>query len=142
MARLSAKTVLNRQALTQLDLVLAAGLEAAAVKVLERTRPPDAPPYGQGLPLQGGYVSYVDSKKVGGTPGAVKPRALRDRKGVTVAVGFGFPGRFQEMGTVNQPPRPFFTPVVMEVVGDSNVVATAVKAALTKSLSTLVRARA
>ena len=39
--------------------------------------------------------------------------------GVAVAGGFPFPARFAELGTVNQPARPFLTPALMATVPDA-----------------------
>ena len=129
-ARARTRVVLARERLAELDLGMAKGLEMVALEVLERVRPPDATPFGEGLMGRGGLISYVDGKRVGGDVDS-KPKDLLVRgRGVTVGVGFGFPGRFQEMGTVNQPPRPFLTPVVMQIVGDEGIVAGAIREAL------------
>lgn len=128
---------LNREALAELDLAMAHGLETMAAQVLAETDAPDATPFGQGLVDRGGWVSYVDGKRVGASAGDVKkPRAMRVRgQGVSVGVGYGFPARFQEMGTERQPPRPFLTPVVQRVMGSERDVAEALRAALGKALT-------
>jgi HK97 gp10 family phage protein len=112
--------VLNRAALDELHLALADGVEAIARTIVETADPPDATPFGVGLVTQGGWAVYSGSKKVaGGSLGGAqpqKPRAFRTVPGaITGFAGFGFPGRFQETGTVHQPARPFFTPAVLAV---------------------------
>jgi hypothetical protein len=124
-----ARAVLNRDALAAIDQATVAGLEQTAMEVLREVDPPDQTPYGEGLVDRGGFISYVDGKRVGGDADG-KPRQMRVRgQGIVVAVGFGFPAKFQEMGTENQPPRPFLTPVVMRVAGDEAAVAGAVRSA-------------
>ena len=130
----TARTVLNRKNLHEVDLALAKGLEQLAEEVLEATDPPDAPTFGVGLVEAGAYISYVDGKRVGGV--AKKPKAFKVRgRGVAVAVGFGFPARFQEVGTVNQPARPFFAPAVVAATGNRSLVEEAVKVGLAANLS-------
>ncbi len=58
----------------------------------------------------GAAATYIDGRKVAGTGSA--PRGQARKLGVTTIVGYGFPGRFNEVGTVNQPARPFFTPAM------------------------------
>lgn len=128
------RVVINRQALAELDLAIAEGFEAMAQEALARADVPDAAPFGVGLVQEGGYISYVDGKRIGGTPGVKKPRAMKVRgRGVVVGVGFSFPARFNETGTVSQPARPFLTPAVMAVAPDAaRYLAPAVKARLGK----------
>lgn len=114
----SARVVLNRQALDRVQLALAEGLEEVARTIVEVAEPPDATPFGEGLVTNGGWLVYAGAKKVGG--GSLrglqpkKPRAFRVQgtAGIQAIVGFGFPGRFQEMGTIHHPAQPFFTPAV------------------------------
>lgn len=118
MARTSTRVVLNRAALDEVTLGIADGLLALADAVIAATKVPDAPPLGAGLIEEGGTVAYVLGKKVGGT--ARKPSAMKVRKmGVAIAGGFPFPARFAELGTVNQPARPFLTPALMATVPDA-----------------------
>lgn len=128
MARTS-RVELNRAAFEAIYVAQADALGEVAQRVLDVVRVPDAPPYSEGLIEGGGYIAYVGSKKVGGsTIGGRqirKPRSLRlDSKSSnqTVAVGFGFPARFVELGTVDTPAQPFLTPAVMAVVGDAEVI--------------------
>lgn len=131
-SRQMVRVELARGRLQELDLAIAKGLEGVALEVLQTVRAPDATPFGEGLVDQGGFISYVDAKRVGGDADA-KPKGLRAGKGAMAAVGFGFPGRFQEMGTVRQPPRPFLSPVVMGIVG-SNVATQAIARACASML--------
>ena len=130
MAKTSVRIELNRAAFDALDIAQADALMAVAEEVLARTNPPDAPPYGQGLLEGGGYLGFVGKKKIGGSTiggkAIKKPRSLKleaDSSNQAVPVGFGFPGRFVELGTVDTPAQPFLTPAVMSVVGgDAEVI--------------------
>jgi hypothetical protein len=131
MARRNNRVVLNRAALDAITLGMADGLLALADAVIAATKVPDAPVLGAGLIEAGGTVAYVAGKKVGGT--AKKPKAMKVRTmGVAVAGGFPFPARFQELGTVNQPARPFLTPALMAMVPDA---APFIRAATAKRLA-------
>lgn len=124
----TARVVLNRKALDEVTLAIADGLFAVAERVLEVVHVPDAPPRGQGLIQGGGAIAYVGSKKVAGTTiggrQIKKPRGLRGAADEPYAiVGFGFPGRFVELGTIDTHAEPFLTPAVMQVAGgDAEVV--------------------
>jgi hypothetical protein len=103
------RTVLNRQALDVMRAGWVDGFEDLALFTLGITQPPDAEPRGEGLVNRGDLGVWAQGKKVAGT--ARKPRALMVKKyEVVMALGFGFPGRFQETGTIRQPARPFLTP--------------------------------
>jgi hypothetical protein len=119
----SARVVLARGALDQATLAVADGLFEAGKRIIEAAGPkmPDSPydpfPAGEGLPKQGGVLAYVGNKKVAGWsirgPQPKKPRSARattKEHSVVVLAGFGFPARFNEGGTINQPPRPVLTP--------------------------------
>jgi len=68
----------------------------------------------------GHAVQFHKTRKVGGTP--TKPRGLKlDSPGITAVAGFGFPGRFNEIGTVHQPARPFLSPAAAEVLPDAPI---------------------
>jgi hypothetical protein len=114
--RMSKSVVINRAALTELGLGIADGLLEIGERAIELSRPnvPDAPPEGKGLVQSGSWVVYIDKKKVGGT--ATISRA--DKKGIVLYAGYGFPGRFNEIGTINQPARPFFAPAFLAAVRD------------------------
>lgn len=139
------RAVLNREALHELDLRVAGGLEAVALEILGKVDAPDATPFGEGLVERGGLISYVDGRRVGGDADK-KPDAMRVRgQGVVVGVGYGWPGRWQETGTVNQPPRPFFTPVVLAVANDEGAVLAGMRRAhadrLDKARARMARSR-
>lgn len=138
-SRARTRVVMARERLHELDLAMATGLEGIALQVLLKVEPPDAAPFGEGLVEGGATISYVDGKRVGGDADK-KPKALLVRgRGVTVGVGYGFPARFQELGTVNQPARPFFTPVVIDVVGDESIVKGALQEAFASFLGKKAR---
>lgn len=107
----SAKVVYNRETADAVRLGVADGLLALAEAILERADVPDAPPLGKGLIQHGQAGAWVDGKKVGGQ--ASKPNRMKlPTPGIVVAAGYPFPARFQELGTIHQPPRPFFTPAI------------------------------
>lgn len=111
MAR-SSRTVLNRRTLNALQAGFVDGLEDLGQAVLAATHPPHDDPAGQGLQVAGDYGVWANGRKVAG--GATrKPRSVRTGKGITLVVGFPFPARFNEIGTVHQPARPFLTPAVL-----------------------------
>ena len=133
------RVVLNRETLHEVDLAMVQGFEAMAAQVVAVAGTPDAAPYGVGLIESGSWISYVDGKKVGGTA-TKKPKNMKVRgQGVATGVGYGFPAKFNEMGTINQPARPFLTPAVMRVVGDSGIVVGAIRAALARDIGKLQR---
>lgn len=119
----SAKVKLRKAALDDVTFIVADGaMEAGRVIVeIASANAPDSPhdpyPTGEGLPKQGGVLVYVAGEKVDGWSirglQPAKPRAGRvlvKTHSVTALVGFGFPGRFAEGGTVNQPAQPFLAP--------------------------------
>lgn len=114
--RTSARVVLNRKALNDLGMAVGKGLEDFARLVVIDADPPDATPYGEGLVTQGGWLAYFRNKKIGG--GSLtgrqpkKPRGWRvsNNDSIEAIAGFGFPGRFQETGTVHHPAQPFLWP--------------------------------
>ena len=122
------RMALNQSRLDDVVLVVADGLFEAGRTIVELAaeRAPDSPydpyPTGEGLPKQGGVLVYAGNKKTHGWSirgdQPKKPRAVRDttkRHSVVAVVGFGFPARFNEAGTIRQPARPFFTPAAREV---------------------------
>ena len=127
----SKKVVLHRETIDAVVLGALDGLFKLAQAVVEgaAVNAPDSPydpyPTGEGLPKQGGALAYAKGAKVAGWSQRgnqpSKPRALRVESrssGFVIAAGFGFPGRFAEIGTVNQPGQPFLTPELMERVPD------------------------
>lgn len=134
LARRAAKVVLNHAALDEITRATADGLFELAKAIISGADVPDATPFGEGLVDQGGVIAYVDRKPVasystGADPTVKKPRAARLGPGVVIIAGYGFPGRFQESGTVHQPARPFLTPKLMADLPDA---AGFVRAALAK----------
>jgi hypothetical protein len=115
--RISSRVVLNRKCLTAIREGEVAGLEAFGQAVLATAQPnvPDDIPYGEGLVTEGDYGVWSDGKKVAG--GGGKPRGVRTKEGVTLVVGFPFPMRFYEKGTVHQPARPVLTPAMLGELG-------------------------
>lgn len=106
-------TILNYKTLGAIQQGLVEGLAAVGAAVIEKTTPPDAEPFGKGLVTTGDWGVWAGTRKVAGT--ATKPRSVRlPKTGATLIAGYGFPGRFQELGTINQPARPFFTPAMLE----------------------------
>lgn len=110
--KVSSRTVVNRKALTAIRAGLVDGMEAVGQAIVGQTRPPDDPTTVH--KIEGDWGVWSDGRKVAGT--AAKPRGAGIKQGVTLLVGFPFPARFNEMGTIHQPARPFFTPTVTEVV--------------------------
>ena len=114
----STRVVLNRSKFSEALLATADGLAELCKVVLDVAEPPDATPFGEGLVTSGGYLVYVGDKKVagGGQDGKQpkKPRAFRVKGSTQLAaiVGYGFPGRFQELGVIHHPAQPFLTPAV------------------------------
>lgn len=114
--KMSKSVRINREALTALGLGMADGLAAIGQRTLDIARPhvPDEPPLGQGLVETGGYVVYIEKKKVAGN--ATLSRV--DKTGVVLYVGFDFPARFNEIGTVHQSARPFLSPAFAQAADD------------------------
>lgn len=116
MAKRNARVVINRQNADALRLALADGMARFGDAVIEASNPPDATPYGEGLVTSGASVTYIDGRKVGGE--AQKPSRERlPRPGIVTYFGFGFPGRFQELGTVHHAAQPFLWPAFSRMQG-------------------------
>ena len=124
----SAKVKLRKQALDDVTFIVADGLHEAGKAIIERASAgaPDSPyepyPTGEGLPKQGGVLTYVGNQKVDGWSlrgvQPVKPRAARTTTkahSVVTLAGFGFPARYAEGGTIHQPAQPFLAPARDEV---------------------------
>lgn len=111
----SVRVIVNRRALGALSAGMADGLEHLGQLWVQTVEPPDAAPYGEGLITTPDFGVWVNRKKVAG--GATKPRSVKTRKGrIMLAAGEGFPGRFQELGTVHHPPQPHVTPAMLRVL--------------------------
>lgn len=83
-------------------------------------------PYaGYGLRHNWGVMAWANGKVVkaigaDGSPSVSKPRGMRTSPtGADAAVGFGFPGRHNETGTVHHAARPFLGPAVVAFVGSA-----------------------
>lgn len=134
----SKRVVLRREKLSEATRIVADGLVEAGKVIVENASAvaPDSPldpyPIGEGLVKQGGVLAYVGNDKVDGWsirgPQPAKPRAARPitkRHSVSVFVGFGFPARLVETGTVDTVAQPFLTPTrdrlasaIPRIVGD------------------------
>jgi len=125
LARRAAKVVLNRAALDEVVRKAADGAFEFAKSIIDGADVPDATPFGEGLVTQGGVIAYVDRKLVAtyakNGDSVKKPRGAKLGKGIVIVGGYGFPGRFQETGTVKQAARPFLTPEVMADLPDAEV---------------------
>lgn len=116
MVRKAARVAINRQNAGALRVAVADGLLRFAGAVVDAADPPDATPYGEGLVTSGGSVAFIDGRKVGGD--ATKPSRERiPRKAIVAFAGFGFPGRFQEIGTSHHAAQPFLWPAFSRLQG-------------------------
>jgi hypothetical protein len=134
-SKVSVRVVINRAALNAITLGLADGMQALGENIVRAARPPSdvgaetpseaaeeraerRPPLAQ----NGGAATWVKGRKVAGfgldgkQPG--KPRGAKMGPAITMIAGFGFPGRFQEMGTIHQSPHPFLSPAAAEELQD------------------------
>jgi hypothetical protein len=112
---------LNRAKMNELAGAFADGVFEVGKAIVENADPPDATPFGQGLVTSGGVLAYHGSKMVGAwSLSGKKPKKPRKVKvsaeqgNVYAIVGFSFPGRFQEVGTVHHGAQPFLTPAVSQ----------------------------
>lgn len=107
------RTTINRRKIKQMQEANARGLADMGQAILDTARVPDAPPYGRGLIETGAYVVTRDGNDVAGT--AEVPRGQGGR-GAYLAVGYDFPGRFLEGGTIKMAAQPFVGPAADEVI--------------------------
>lgn len=117
MRKTNARVVINRENANRVRLALADGLLNVAQAIVDNAHPPDDPATSK--VIEGGAVGYIDGRKIGGQ--AQKPsreRGLKD-KGIAAFAGWGFPARFQEIGTVHQPARPFGWPAMEQTRGQA-----------------------
>jgi hypothetical protein len=118
----SKRVRIAREKLTAVGLAVADGLLEVGRTIIEVADPPDSPlepyPTGQGLVLQGGVLVFVHGEKVAGwsqrglQPKTPRPSAgtpAEERKAIVALVGWGFPGRLVQMGTLDTPAQPFGT---------------------------------
>lgn len=112
----SVRVQLNRAAYSEMQVALADGLGAVGDAIIAAAVPnvPDAPPLRRGLVKKGAWVTLVNGRKVGGK-GSV-PRQIGRTLGVVLAVGYPFPARFLERGTVKIKARPFLLPAAEAVM--------------------------
>lgn len=114
--RKGSRVKLNRKSVDNVRLAIADGTAAIGKAIIEAADVPDAEPYGVGLVVEGGTITYVGGKKVGSWHQSGdeprKPKALRVRGSDTIqtAAGWSFPAHLLEFGTVNMPAQPFATP--------------------------------
>lgn len=131
------RMILNRSTLDAITLATGDAMFEMTKAVVASADPPDATPFGVGLVTTGGVAVWVRGRKIAewSTDGsAVKPpRAARvSKQGVIAIGGYGFPGRFQELGTVKQQADPFLTPALMAEQPNAGVF---VKAAMARRLA-------
>lgn len=126
-----------RLSLDPVIVAISDGLFACAQQIAERAASlaPDDPdvyvpgvgrtpqPYpGYGLRHNWGVMAWANGKVVkalgaDGSPRVSKPRAMRTSKtGADAMVAFGFPGRYNETGTVHHPATPFLAPALFSFV--------------------------
>lgn len=121
--RTKARVALKRNALDEVQLGLADGVGRFLEEVAQiaSARAPDQFEDDKGLPDRWGWAVYSGGKKVadGSGDGSVvkPPREMRISRqdGLAGFVGFGFPARFLEFGTVKMRAQPFLTPAVESV---------------------------
>jgi hypothetical protein len=124
--KVSVWVVANRKALDAIRQGYVDGLEEIGKVLIEQTEPLDDPATPE--KIVGDWGVWADGRKVAGT--AAKPRAADTKKGLTLLAGFPFPMRFDEIGTIHQPPRPRFSPTLSVVIpGSGRYVSIAVRKA-------------
>jgi hypothetical protein len=118
--KVNSTTRLNRAALAEIRGTLVDGMADIGAATIAAARPhvPDEPPFGKGLVDTGDWGVWADGKKVAGT--ATKPKREVPKDGITLMVGYDFPGRFQEEGTVHNKAQPFLTPAMLSVLPDKD----------------------
>lgn len=124
----SSRVILNRSKVQEMRLGIADALFGVALKVLDNTHPPDAPPYGKGLIEGGGALAFVDKRKVNGTTiggkQIKKPRSLRmEPVSIVAVVGYGFPGRLVHNGSIHNRANPFLRRSGLEILPDAKAIA-------------------
>jgi hypothetical protein len=124
--RTTARLVLNQSVLNDVQKALAFGLLNLGEKIAQEASANAAVSederYGH-VRDQWGAAVYVDGKKISdiSADGSAvnKPRAFRAGKGLAGLVGFGFPGRFLEVGTSDTRAQPFLSPAAQRAVGSA-----------------------
>ena len=111
--RVSKRVALYRETVDAMLLGMLDGGQAAGEAIVARATPsvPDRPPYGRGLIDSGTAVTYLDGKVVAGpAPGRIRAGRGAAPKASGTVVGWGFPGRFLNNGTIYISPRNWVTP--------------------------------
>lgn len=108
------RTVVNQRQIRRMERAHEQGMADIGRAVLDAAVVPDAPPYGKGLVETGAFIVVRGGDEVAGT--AELPRSVDPGRGVTLAVGYDFPGRFLEGGTIKMAAQPFVTPAVLSVL--------------------------
>lgn len=112
--KVNARTVVNRKALDAISAGIVNGMEAMGQAFKDQVHPPDATPFGVGLVTTPDFGVWANGRKVAG--GAGKPRSAKVKPGIVLLCGEGFPGRFQELGTVKMAANPHVTPVMLAIL--------------------------
>lgn len=131
----SKRVVMNREAVGALLVGYADGLHQVGLDVIAAAHVPDAPPLGVGLVNKWGVATVAVGKRVAssGPVGNIPREGAAPKGSITTVVGYGFPGRFVELGTSDTAPQPFLTPAIGAVVGGAGAtVAESIKAHLAK----------
>lgn len=117
----------DKRALERADRAVAKGVAATLEAIRDAVAPPDAPPLGEGLVASGGIGVWLDGQQIAGD--AEVPPGLETSQGISGAVGYPEPARWNEIGTSRQPARPFLLPVAERVApGAGRIIAGTVQA--------------
>jgi hypothetical protein len=111
--RVSKRVALYRETVDAMLLGMLDGAQAVGEAIVARATPsvPDRPPFGRGLIASGTAVTYLDGKVVAGpAPGKIRAGRGAVPKASGTVVGWGFPGRFLNNGTIYIPPSNWVTP--------------------------------
>lgn len=112
---------MNRKSIDNVRLAIADGTAAIGKAIILAADVPDAEPYGVGLVVEGGTLTYVGGKKVGSwhqsgeEPRKPKAMKVRGKDTIQTATGWSFPAHLLEFGTVRMGAQPFATPARNEV---------------------------
>jgi hypothetical protein len=115
--KVSARTVLNRSKLDEIHGGFVDAMAEIGARTLATAAPnvPDDPTTA--ATIVGDWGVWSDGKKVAGN--GTKPRSVSVKEGITLLVGFPFPMRFHEEGTIHEPARPVLTPAMIEVLPET-----------------------
>jgi hypothetical protein len=144
--RVKVRYALQRSKVDAAVLAIADGaVEWAKQSVEEAGRTaPDSPylpwPKGEGLPKQGGVLAYWDGRRIaawgldGKSPRAPRAAKISRTRGLVLIMGWGFPARFNEFGTVKMHAQPFVARGFFGAMGAFESVAGAITRAKLKVL--------